>query len=74
MGSTIYGGVCTIRLTKRLLRQTNDLWMLGESTPGMRKTANSKRGKRPAEESSRRHTVRNSPVETSSWLPGWGYV
>ena len=32
----------------------------------MRETANPKRGKRPAEESSRRHTIRNSPVDTSA--------
>ena len=69
MGGAIYGDVCAIRLAERLLRQADDLWMLSERAPDMRETTNPKRGKRPAEESSRRHTIRNSPVETSA--PHW---
>ena len=36
-GSAIYGSPA-VRLAQRLLRQANDLWMLGESAPGMRLT------------------------------------
>jgi len=63
MSGAIYGGVCAVCLAQRLLRQADDLWMLGKSAPGMRETANPERGKRPAEES-RQHTTRASSVET----------
>ena len=74
MCGAIEGSVCAIRLAERLLRETNDLWMLGKSAPSMGETANPKRGKRPAEESSRRHMIRNSPVDTSAPPSSRGYA
>src|SRR5262245_534151 len=73
MGSAIYGGICAVRLAQRLLRQANNLWMLGKSALGMRETATPKRSKRPVEESSRQHMTRASPVETTALLSGWEY-
>ena len=53
MCSAIYGDVCAIRLAERLLRQADDLWMLGERTPSLCEAPSLERGKRPTKECSR---------------------
>ena len=66
MGGAIYGDVCAIRLAERLLRQADNFWMLGESAPSLCETPRPERGKCPAEESNRQHTLRNSPGEIAA--------